>query len=149
MTENQMMVSQELSEENFASQLANAQSIEGSMWTNYELETEEDKATFFQAITMPDKRLSEVINVPFNLTAVYVDTARVTDEKTGEVSAFPRCILFDDKGNSYATGSICVFSDLKKLFGFIGFPTKEKPQPVVVKQIEKGTKRFFHICLAK
>ena len=133
MTENQMMVSQELSEENFASQLANAQSIEGSMWTNYELETKEDKATFFQAITMPDKRLSEVINVPFNLTAVYVDTARCTDEK----------------GNSYATGSICIFSDLKKLFGFIGFPTKEKPQPVVVKQIEKGTKRFFHICLAK
>lgn len=66
----------ELPEETFAMQLANAQSVEGSMWTNYVMETEDDKIKFFSAITQPDKKLSEVINVPFNLTAVYCDTAK-------------------------------------------------------------------------
>ena len=109
---NNMPAVVELSEESFAMQLAHAQ---GSMWTNYVMETEDDKIKFFSAITQPDKKLSEVINVPFKLTAVYCDTAKAYDEKTGEEKVFPRCILFNDKGESYATGSICIFGDLQKL----------------------------------
>lgn len=146
---NNMPAVVELPEETFAMQLAHAQSVEGSMWTNYVMETEDDKIKFFSAITQPDKKLSEVINVPFKLTAVYCDTAKTYDEKTGEEKVFPRCILFNDKGESYATGSICIFGDLQKLFSFVGYPTKEKPIKVVIKQEDKGSKRYYHIGLAK
>ena len=84
---NNMPAVVELPEETFAMQLAHAQSVEGSMWTNYVMETEDDKIKFFSAITQPDKKLSEVINVPFKLTAVYCDTAK---------SLFGSCVLAGD-----------------------------------------------------
>ena len=64
---------------------------------------------------------------------MYVEEKQVIDDETGEIKTKYRTILFDESGQTYATGSYGIFNVLKKIISIYGLPTTwEKPLKVKV-----------------
>lgn len=106
-------------------------------------ETDEQRAQLFNAMNNPDKRLADCINMQINAKDMYVEVVNCTNEETGETNACPRIVLIDDNGVSYQAVSIGIYSALKKVVQVFGTPTWEKPVPLKVVQVTKGTRKML------
>lgn len=96
-------------------------------------ETEKDKKELFNALESCDVLLNDCVGTEIKLADIYVEEKQVVDETTGEIKSKYRCILFDESGQTYATGSYGIYNVLKKIIGIYGFPdTWEKPLKVKV-----------------
>lgn len=107
-----------------------------------------EKASMFNAMNNPDKRLSDCINMKINAKDLYIEVVNCTNEETGEVTACPRIVIIDDKGVSYQAVSLGIYSALKKVIQVFGVPTWEKPIPIEVKQVTKGTRKMLTLNVA-
>lgn len=108
-----------------------------------------DRATLFNAMNNPAKRLGDCINEVIRAKHVFVEV--VSCEKkdangnpTGIKDRCPRIVIIDDHGVGYACVSIGVFSAIKKLFQVYGEPqTWAAPINLKVKQISKGERKML------
>ena len=60
--------------------------------------TDEEKAMLFNIINNPEKRLADCINMTINASHLYIEVVNCTNEETGEVTACPRIVIIDEKG---------------------------------------------------
>lgn len=106
-------------------------------------ETDEEKASMFNAMNNPDKRIADCINEQIKAKDLYIEVVNCTNEETGEVTACPRIVIIDDKGVSYQAVSLGIYSALKKVIQVFGTPTWEKPVTLKVIQVTKGTRKML------
>lgn len=111
--------------------------------------TDDEKASLFNAINNPEKRLADCINMKLNVKDLYIEVVNCTNEETGEITACPRIVIIDDKGVAYQAVSLGIYSALKKAIQIFGVPTWEKPIAMEVKQITKGNKKMLTLNIAK
>ena len=118
-----------------------------------ELSSNEAKARLFNAVSNPDKKLTECANTKIALKDVYIEPQVVerTDDNgnpTGEVEEVNRMILIDDKGVSYTCCSKGVFNSLRRIIALYGMPnTWEKPLVITPINVSRGNRQFLNIKL--
>lgn len=118
-------------------------------FSSLKADTDEEKASLFNAINNPEKRLADCINMKIKAKDLYIEVVNCTNEETGEVTACPRIVIIDDKGVSYQAVSLGIYSALKKVIQIFGAPTWEKPISLEVKQVTKGTRKMLTLNIAK
>lgn len=111
-------------------------------------ETEAEKASVFNAMNNPEKRLADCINMVIKAKDLYIEVVNCTNEETGEVTACPRIVIIDDKGVGYQAVSLGIYSALKKVIQVFGVPTWEKPIALEVKQVTKGARKMLTLNVA-
>lgn len=120
-----------------------------TQFTSVVATTDEEKASLFNAMNNPDKRLADCINMTIKAKDLYIEVVNCTNEETGEVTACPRIVIIDDKGVSYQCVSVGIYSALKKLIQVYGAPTWETPLKLAVKQISKGNRKMLTLDVMK
>lgn len=118
-------------------------------FSSLQAETDDEKAKLFNAVNNPEKRLADCINMKINAKDLFVEVVNCTNEETGEITACPRIVIIDDKGVSYQAVSLGIYSALKKVIQIFGTPTWEKPIPLEIKQVTKGTRKMLTMNIAK
>lgn len=83
-------------------------------------ESPEQKKMMYTAMSNPKYKLAEYINGVITLTNFFCEFIKIPNEKTGELNDVPRCVLFDDMGESYQSVSMGVFNSLKGLIRAYG-----------------------------
>lgn len=118
-------------------------------FSSLKAETDDEKASLFNAINNPEKRLSDCINMKIRAKDLFIEVVNCTNEETGEITACPRIVIIDDKGVSYQAVSLGIYSALKKVIQIFGAPTWDKPIVLEVKQVTKGTRKMLTLNIAK
>ena len=107
--------------------------IKQNVYCSKVAETETEKKELFNALESCDALLNECVGKEINIKDIKKKKKQVIDETTGELKVKYRTILFDESGQTYATGSYGIFNVLKKIVGIYGLPsTWEKPLKVKV-----------------
>ena len=86
-------------------------------------ETEKEKKELFNALETCDALLNDCVGQEINIKDIYVEEKQVVDNETGELKTKFRTIIFDESGQTYATGSYGIFNILKKIVSIYGLPT--------------------------
>ena len=96
-------------------------------------ETETEKKELFNALESCDALLNDCVGQEINIKDIYVEEKQVVDNETGEIKTKFRTIIFDESGQTYATGSYGIYNILKKIVQIYGLPeTWEKALKVKV-----------------
>ena len=96
-------------------------------------ETEKEKKELFNALEICDALLNDCVGQEIKIKDIYVEEKQVMDDETGEIKTKYRTILFDENGQTYATGSYGIYNILKKIVQIYGLPESwEKPLLVKV-----------------
>lgn len=106
--------------------------IKQNVYCSKVAETEKEKKELFNALESCDALLNDCVGQEIKIKDMYVEEKQVIDE-TGEVKTKYRTILFDENGQTYATGSYGIYNVLKKIVQIYGLPESwEKPLKVKV-----------------
>ena len=120
-----------------------------NVYCTFELNTEDAKRKLYNAMEECDVLLNDVINQEIKLKDYYIEAHEVVvkddkgnpvmNEVTGEVRTRIkyRSILFDEAGQTYATGAYGVFNALGKLEYLYDKPSTWK-SPITIKVIKKN-----------
>ena len=107
--------------------------IKQNVYCSKVAETEKEKKELFNALESCDALLNDCVGQEINIKDIYVEEKQVMDDETGEIKTRYRTILFDENGQTYATGSYGIYNILKKIVQIYGLPeTWEKPLKVKV-----------------
>ena len=107
--------------------------IKQNVYCSKVAETETEKKELFNALESCDALLNDCVGQEINIKDIYVEEKQVIDETTGELKVKYRTILFDESGQTYATGSYGIYNILKKIVQIYGLPeTWEKSLKVKV-----------------
>lgn len=106
--------------------------VNNKMYCSIVANTEESKKQLFNALETCDALLNECVGQEIELKDIYVEERQVFDEETGEVKNKYRTILFDENGQTYATGSYGIYNIIRKIISIYGYPTDWK-NPLKVK----------------
>lgn len=117
-------------------------------WCSFKADTLDQKKRLYRAMTNPDAKLSDCINMVINLTDAYVEWAEVTHDQTGGVEQVPRVVLFDADGKTYTATSKGIYNSLYRLFVVFGVPHWETPIPVKIRQVQNGERRYYSLDIA-
>lgn len=109
--------------------------------------TFDEKKMLFNAMSSPDLKLRECINLEINVKDVYCEIVSITTEDGEQVEA-PRIVLIDTQGTSYQCVSMGVMNSLKRLFVVFGYPTWEEGIKVKVKQISSKERQLLSLVVA-
>lgn len=139
---NQVMVIDDM-ESNLMSQM------ELGSYYSIQPSTKEEGIQLYNYLNNPDERLADHINMIIEVKDVLVEIVELTQETTGELVKCPRIVLIDKNGKSYQCVSIGVFSCLKKMMKFFGYPTWVEPIKMKVKQVSKAEKKMLTLELVK
>lgn len=115
--------------------------VKNNMYCSIEATTDEAKKQLFNALETCDALLNDCVGQEISLKDIYVEEKQVADVETGEVKVKYRTILFDENGQTYATGSYGIYNIIKKIISIYGLPTTwENPIKVKVSKrpIGKG-----------
>ena len=112
-------------------------------------ETEKEKKELFNALESCDALLNDCVGQEIDTKDIYVEEKQVMDDETGEIKTKYRTILFDENGQTYATGSYGIYNVLKKIVQIYGLPeTWEKSLKVkVAKRPIKNGKQSLTLTL--
>lgn len=113
----------------------------------FSVESLNDKRRLYNAVTTPDKSLSDCINMEINVQDVYIEMVDLTDSRTKEPTTQARTILFDTDGVSYACVSSGVYNSLVRAFEIFGMPTWEDGLNFKVVQITRGENKILSLQL--
>lgn len=105
--------------------------IKQNVYCSKVAESEKEKKELFNALESCDALLNDCVGQEINIKDVYVEEKQVIDE-TGEIKTKYRTILFDENGQTYATGSYGIYNILKKIVQIYGLPENWK-KPLKVK----------------
>ena len=107
--------------------------IKQNVYCSKVAETETEKKELFNALESCDALLNDCVGQEINIKDMYVEEKQVIDDATGEIKTKYRTILFDENGQTYATGSYGIYNILKKIVQIYGLPENwEKPLKVKV-----------------
>ena len=107
--------------------------IKQNVYCSKVVETEKEKKELFNALETCDALLNDCVGQEIEIKDIYVEEKQVMDDETGEIKTKYRTILFDENGQTYATGSYGIYNVLKKIVQIYGLPeTWEKPLKVKV-----------------
>ena len=107
--------------------------IKQNVYCSKVAETETEKKELFNALESCDALLNDCVGQEIDIKDMYVEEKQVIDDETGEIKTKYRTILFDENGQTYATGSYGIYNVLKKIVQIYGLPeTWEKPLKVKV-----------------
>lgn len=107
--------------------------IKQNVYCSKVAETEKEKKELFNALESCDALLNDCVGQEINIKDMYVEEKQVFDDESGEIKTKYRTILFDENGQTYATGSYGIYNVLKKIVQIYGLPeTWEKPLKVKV-----------------
>ena len=107
--------------------------IKQNIYCSKVAESEKEKKELFNALESCDALLNNCVGQEIEIKDMYIEEKQVVDEETGELKTKFRTILFDENGQTYATGSYGIFNVLKKIVSIYGLPTTwEKPLKVKV-----------------
>ena len=107
--------------------------IKQNVYCSKVAETEKEKKELFNALESCDALLNDCVGQEIEIKDIYVEEKQVMDDETGEIKTKYRTILFDENGQTYATGSYGIYNILKKIVQIYGLPeTWEKPLKVKV-----------------
>ena len=96
-------------------------------------ESEKEKKELFNALESCDALLNDCVGQEIKIKDMYVEEKQIIDDESGEIKTKYRTILFDENGQTYATGSYGIYNVLKKIVQIYGLPeTWEKPLKVKV-----------------
>lgn len=99
--------------------------IERECYTTVDLNTEEARIDLFNATESADVLLNDIVGQQIVIKDIYIEKNPIkeVDDETGEVTfngVKYRTILFDDKGQTYATGSYGVYNSVRKMLDLLG-----------------------------
>lgn len=107
--------------------------IKQNVYCSKVAETEKEKKELFNALESCDALLNDCVGQEIDIKDIYVEEKQVMDDETGEIKTKYRTILFDENGQTYATGSYGIYNILKKIVQIYGLPESwEKPLLVKV-----------------
>ena len=107
--------------------------IKQNVYCSKVAETETEKKELFNALESCDALLNDCVGQEIDIKDMYVEEKQVIDDATGEIKTKYRTILFDENGQTYATGSYGIYNVLKKIVQIYGLPENwEKPLKVKV-----------------
>ena len=107
--------------------------VKNKMYCSIVADTDDAKKKLFNALETCDALLNDCIGQEINLKDIYVEEREIIDDETGEVKNKYRTILFDENGQTYATGSYGIYNIIKKIVSIYGLPqTWENPVKVKV-----------------
>ena len=113
--------------------------IKQNVYCSKVAETEKEKKELFNALESCDALLNDCVGQEINIKDIYVEEKQVMDDETGEIKTKYRTILFDENGQTYATGSYGIYNILKKIVQIYGLPESwEKPLLVKVAKRPNG-----------
>lgn len=95
--------------------------IKQNVYCSKVAETEKEKKELFNALESCDALLNDCVGQEIEIKDIYVEEKQVIDA-TGEVKTKYRTILFDENGQTYATGSYGIYNILKKVVQIYGLP---------------------------
>ena len=105
--------------------------IKQNVYCSKVVETEKEKKELFNALESCDALLNDCVGQEIKIKDIYVEEKQVIDE-TGEIKTKYRTIIFDESGQTYATGSYGIYNVLKKIVQIYGLPESWK-KPLKVK----------------
>lgn len=97
-------------------------SVQNKTYCSKVAETQEEKKELFNALEKCDALLNDCVGEEIALKDVYCEEINKPDEETGEIKTTYRTILFDENGQTYATGSYGIYNVMKKIFAIFGLP---------------------------
>ena len=107
--------------------------IKQNVYCSKVAETEKEKKELFNALESCDALLNDCVGQEIKIKDMYVEEKQVIDDETGEIKTKYRTILFEENGQTYATGSYGIYNILKKIVQIYGLPESwEKPLKVKV-----------------
>lgn len=106
--------------------------IKQNVYCSKVAETEKEKKELFNALESCDALLNDCVGQEINIKDIYVEEKQVIDDEKGEIKTKYRTILFDENGQTYATGSYGIYNILKKIVQIYGLPESWK-KPLKVK----------------
>ena len=107
--------------------------IKQNVYCSKVAETEKEKKELFNALESCDALLNDCVGQEIDIKDMYVEEKQIIDDETGEMKTKYRTILFDENGQTYATGSYGIYNVLKKIVQIYGLPASwEKPLKVKV-----------------
>lgn len=112
-------------------------------YVSFTARTAPEKARLYRAMTNPDYKISDCINMVVRLVDVFVEWVEMADTHTGEISVVPRCVLFDADGKTYAATSRGIANSLERLAMVYGMPHWDEPIAVKIKQVQANERRFY------
>ena len=129
----------------------NNQSNERQMYSSFDVESKENKAKLFNATENADALVNDCINQELVLKDVYMERLPFVDEETGEQKVKYRTILFDDAGQSYATGAYGIYNTVAKILSIYGidYLHEEGLKVVIAKGTTKDNKTRLFLKIAE
>lgn len=112
------------------------------------VETEAEKALYFNATSAPDYRLSDCINKQIIVKDIFIEMVELEKKDddgntTGELQLVPRVVLIDMNGKSYTAVSYGVYNAIKRLCMVYGMPTWENGVPLTILQLTRGKNKML------
>ena len=120
------MDNQNLRNEELKGEIALFSGLKQNVYCSKVAETEEEKKELFNALESCDALLNDCVGQEINIKDIYVEEKQVMDDEKGEVKTKYRTILFDETGQTYATGSYGIYNILKKIVQIYGLPENWK-----------------------
>ena len=84
--------------------------------------TDEEKKKLFNTLESCDVLLNDCVGNEIAIKDIYIEERNIIDEETGELRTKYRTILFDENGQTYATGAYGIYNVLKKIVQIYGTP---------------------------
>ena len=124
---------------------------ERQMYSSFDVETKENKAKLFNATENADVLVNDCINQELVLKDVYMERIPFVDEQTGEQKTKYRTILFDENGQTYATGAYGVYNTVAKILSIYGidYLHEEGLKVVIAKATTKDNKTRLYLKIAE
>lgn len=109
------------------------------------------KEDCFNAVQSPTTPINDVLGKPLQIVGIIFHEVELTNADTGEIATSPRIILIDKDNESYVAVSKTLYNAFQNLFAFFGNPETWGADglPLVVKQVTKGSKRYYSLEVAK
>lgn len=129
-------------------------SILGGAYCSLPMNTDEDKKLIFNAANRADKALREAVNMPINMTGLYIEPVEFAakdddgNEIEGKTSICPRMVIFADDGITYGCCSLGAYNSIKRIVCMYGLPdTWKKPITIVPGLVTSGKNQILTINL--
>lgn len=110
--------------------------MESNVYCSLIAKTEEEKKKLFNTLESCDVLLNDCVGNEIAIKDIYVEQRQIVDDETGELKVKYRTILFDENGQTYATGSYGIYNILKKIIQIYGEPQMWS-EPLKVKVAKK------------
>lgn len=110
--------------------------MQSKVYCSMVVTTDEEKKKLFNTLESCDVLLNDCVGNEIAIKDIYIEEKNVIDEETGELRIKYRTIIFDENGQTYATGAYGIYNVLKKIVQIYGTPDLWQ-EPLKVKVAKK------------